>query len=644
MIAWRAMRHLAKSGEPDQARDDPKIFGRAWVCVGRVEDLQASGAWLCAPLTPAGVLVVRQADLTLRAFHAVCTHRGAAFIDQQEGSSARFTCPYHGFAFELDGSACAQTSDLAPVRVDVAHGFVFVSLDDAAAPLTDALGELPPWLDRADLSRLKRARRLAYDIEARWNLVVENFQESLHFATVHPALEALTPSADAETWEPETGGPWLGGLMPIVASAETVSLSGRRNGRPFLVCEEERRGVRDAMRFPNLLTSLQPDYLLTFTLFPVGEDRTRVVASTYVHEDAPESSLSDVLDFWAQVHSEDRSACERQQRGLSSLPVRALYTEVEEGAAAVARMVEGARSRTGESTRRHCGIFGKPYADLSKLIDTSRFEALHHEITRGLAVVETGYTGGSLEWMGVCAPWVARDPYRDAMHCIRGMSKEELAELVRLGDDAERDPIDEGDPQAAYGDETDRPFSRAQMRFLEQRYGVYFPWKVCYHLLENDRWEDKHSGEGKGFSSEARQVFPETVAFIESLPFVEIGRVVVFGLLANDHAPAHRDSEPGKALAIAQSISFEPSRGAPAAKGRHKRFFLVTPDGASEVIVDAPVYWFNDMDWHGVHADPFFRYSVRVDGVFEHAFLERLRRELPSRPMLAPRDAVKPRR
>ncbi|HSO33935.1 MAG TPA: SRPBCC family protein, partial [Labilithrix sp.] len=368
------------------------------------------------------------------------------------------------------------------------------------------------------------------------------------------------------------------------------------------------------------------DYLLTFVLFPRGEGRTRVIASTYVHEDADQEGLGDVLDFWSQVYEEDRVACERQQQGLASREMAADYTDVEEGAAAVARMVAESETSAAATTtgKRHCGIFGKPYADLSGLIDTSDFSRIHQEITRGLATVETSYTGGTLKWMGVCAPWVLEDGYRDAMHVIRGMSRDEIAELAALADD-DAPPIDPGDPDLTFGDETDHPFARAQMRFLEQRHGVYFPWKVCYHLLENDRWEDKHSGDGKGFGEEARAVFPETVAFIESLPFVEIGRVVIFGLLANDHAPAHRDSEPGKALALAQSISFEPGRHATSGETRHKRFYLRAPDGSSEVVVDSPIYWFNDMDWHGVHADPFFRYSVRVDGVFEPGFLDQVR-------------------
>ena len=621
------------------------IMSSRWLCLGRSEDLPVPGGWLRAPLTRAGVLVTRGADQQLRAFHAVCTHRGSALFDAgapDEGEAARFTCPYHNFEFELDGRACAQVPDLAPVRIETAHGFVFVTLDEAAPALAEALGETPPWLARADLAHahLKRAHRVAYDVAARWTIVVENFQESLHFASVHPALEALTPSALAETWMPAAGatGPWLGGTMPLVESAETVSLSGKRNGRPFLVPEEDRRVVHDAMRFPNLLTSLQPDYLLTFLLFPVGPGVTRVVASTYVHEDAPDGALDDVTAFWARVHEEDRIACERQERGMSSHAVRAQYTDVEEGAEAFAKMVAPERlvrpaspvsaARAGSKL---CGIFGRPYADLSELVDTSSFDELHREITRGLALVPTSYTGGTLKCMGVCAPWVLQDPYRDAMHAIEAMSPDEIAELVSLGDDDGRVATDATDPALTFGDETDRPFTTAQALFLEQRYGVYFPWKVCYHLLENDRWEDKHSGEGKDFSEEARAIFPKTVAFVESLPMLEMGRVVIFGLRANDHAPAHRDSEPGKALAIAQSISFEPSRGAAGTGGRHKRFYLAAPDGSAEVPVDAPIYWFNDMDWHGVHPDPWFRYSVRVDGVFQPDFLDRIRREMRRR-------------
>jgi hypothetical protein len=266
---------------------------------------------------------------------------------------------------------------------------------------------------------------------------------------------------------------------------------------------------------------------------------------------------------------------------------------------------------------RLCGIWGRPYLDLSPFFDTSGFAAIDDEITWGLTQVETDYTGGSLKWMGVVAPWVQEDPYRDYMLVIERFTREEFLAFVALGDDPSAFDADRR-AEYVFGDETDHPLTRAQQLYLSYRHRVYFPWKVCYHLVENDRWEDKHSGQGKGFVPEARAIFPRTVAFIESLPFREIGRCLIFGVEANDHAPVHRDTEPGSALAVAQSISLCP-RG-------NKRFFLCDPEGGSRTVVEAPIYWFNDMDYHGVLADPFFRYSIRVDGVFEPAFLKRLER------------------
>jgi hypothetical protein len=268
---------------------------------------------------------------------------------------------------------------------------------------------------------------------------------------------------------------------------------------------------------------------------------------------------------------------------------------------------------------RLCGIFGRPYVDLSALVDTSCFSALDEEIVCALPRVEASYTGGSLKWMGVTAPWVDVDPYADYMRVIEGFTREEFVRFVSFGTPADRESFDP-DRQEDYqfGDETDHPLTREQMLYLKYRYGVYFPWKVCYHLLENDRWEDKHSGEGKDFAEEARELFPLTVAFIEGLPFREIGRCVLFGIEANDHAPAHRDSQPGKSLTVAQSISFDP-RG-------NKRFYVCDPEGAHRTVIEAPIYWFNDADYHGVEPDPFFRYSIRVDGVFEPDFVERMRR------------------
>ena len=262
------------------------------------------------------------------------------------------------------------------------------------------------------------------------------------------------------------------------------------------------------------------------------------------------------------------------------------------------------------------GIFGQPYVNLEEVIDVDALDALDVEISRGLARVETGYTGGTLKWMGVVAPWAVEDAYLDAMHVLEELSDEELQIFFSLADDPATLRLEDR-ARYRFGDETEHPFNRAQQRWLSYRHGVYFPWKVCYHLLENDRWEDKHSGAGKQFAGEAREVFPRTVRFLEALPFSEIGRAVIFGIEPNDHAPVHRDTEPGEALQVPHCISLCP-RG-------DKRLFLQNDERDEPLVVEGRAYWFNDMDYHGVLADPFFRYSIRVDGVFAPGFVQSLR-------------------
>jgi glycine betaine catabolism A len=332
------------------AFDRDEVFARSWQCVGREDDVRNPGEWLLAPLTPEGVLVVRGADLEVRAFYNVCRHRAAPLVEAAAGRLSCLTCPYHGWVYELSGALRAAphapagfdrgAHGLCPVRVGAWRGFLFVALDPGAPPLDLALSGAPPWFARVDLRLLRRARRVEYEVMANWKLCVENFQESHHFPRVHPALERWTPCEEARSVI--EGGAWLGGEMELSPSAETVSTSGALRGRPYLVPESDRRRVSDALLFPGLLTSLQPDYLLTYRLHPRAPDRTLVIADIYFHPAAftPGFDPSEVFAFWDVVNQEDRSICERQQRGIGSRGYTpSVYATVEDGVHAFDVMV-----------------------------------------------------------------------------------------------------------------------------------------------------------------------------------------------------------------------------------------------------------------------------------------------------------------
>lgn len=263
------------------------------------------------------------------------------------------------------------------------------------------------------------------------------------------------------------------------------------------------------------------------------------------------------------------------------------------------------------------GIWGHPYIDLSEHVGD--LDAVHDEITAHLFDADCTYTGGSLKWMGVCAPWVEEDPYRDVNWVLEALDDREFAQFCGLAEPS----LDPACAPRCFGDETEHALSWRQMRWLEIRHGVYFPWRTCFHFVENRSWDDNHSGAGKSFHPDALRLFPRTVALLQALPFVEIGRAVLFGLDANAHAPFHRDSEPGKALGVAHCINLHPDP--------HKRLTLCSADRSEEVEIDARAFWFNDMDYHGVHPAPRFRYSIRVDGRFDPTFLRALERQWRAR-------------
>jgi glycine betaine catabolism A len=318
-----------------------RIFGRVWVCVGREQELARPGEFLRARVAGEELVIVRGVDLELRAFYNICRHRGLLLLEPERGRLLELICDYHGWVYEPSGalrvaphmppSFRRECHGLATVRLDVLHGFVFVCLDAEVPPLAESLGGAPEWLTRPELGHLRLGRSLSHEVAANWKLLVENFQESHHFQRVHPALERQTPSVSATTWS--SGGTWLGGLMELSPGLRTVAAPSGVV-RPFIVPEAERNRVADALAMPALLTSLQPDYLLTYRLEPLAATRTLVTANTYFHAAAfaPEPHAEDVFAFWDRVNAEDRQICERQQLGLCTRSFqRAAYSLVEEG-------------------------------------------------------------------------------------------------------------------------------------------------------------------------------------------------------------------------------------------------------------------------------------------------------------------------
>ena len=183
------------------------VFKRAWLNVGRVEQLPRSGSYFTKELVAArtSVIIVRDKEGGVRAFHNVCRHRGNKLVwtdfprEEVQGTCRQFQCKYHGWRYDLEGALTfvqqedeffdldKATRGLVPVHCDVWNGFVFVNLDDEPRQtLREFLGPMLNGLDGYPFDRLTERYDFAAHNNSNWKLFSDAFQEYYHVPSLHP--------------------------------------------------------------------------------------------------------------------------------------------------------------------------------------------------------------------------------------------------------------------------------------------------------------------------------------------------------------------------------------------------------------------------------------------------------------------------
>jgi len=177
-----------------------RLFNNTWLYFGRAEPLTKPGSFRVKSfeVCNAEVLVTRARDGELRAFHNICPHRGRQLTEQESGQCRAFTCNFHGWTFDPDGTlrnvpAEEQFFDfdrrqhgLKPVAIDVWEGFIFISF--AQPPMQtveEFLGDLGAGLKGFPFTEMTESFRYSAVYNANWKVVLDAFQEFYHVRTVH---------------------------------------------------------------------------------------------------------------------------------------------------------------------------------------------------------------------------------------------------------------------------------------------------------------------------------------------------------------------------------------------------------------------------------------------------------------------------
>jgi len=315
-------------------RERARIFRRSWQYVGRTAQVARAGDYFTAVAGDVPVVVVRSGE-GLGAFVNVCRHRRHE-VASGAGNCKTLQCPYHAWAYGLDGrQRAAPRSDhepgfdrddfpLLPARLDTWGPFVFVNVDPEASPLADMLGELPRIIAGSglDLAGLRFRERADWEADANWKVLIENFLECYHCPVQHPSFSAIV-DVDEEAYSLRAYRWFSSQVAPVRRSA----LEGQ--GRKAVY--DAHGAVTQAQYhflWPSFTISINPGQpnLSIDVWLPDGPERTRGFTDRFFGAGVPEDYQREMIAFNKQVSAEDDRLSSSVQRGLrAGLPAQGRF-------------------------------------------------------------------------------------------------------------------------------------------------------------------------------------------------------------------------------------------------------------------------------------------------------------------------------
>lgn len=283
-----------------------RIFRRKWLNVGHILQAPKPGDYFVADLKilDTSLLVIHGKDGQYRAFHNMCSHRGAPVAWDAQGSCKGYlACRFHGWVYDTTGKLVqisdaanfpgvkAEENGLTPVHCAVWKGFVFVNM--AAEPeetLLDYLGPVAEEVGRFDFDGFTPAFSYRIDENVNWKTLQEAQLEGWHLPYLHEKTLARAVKVDGNQYRhaaielyglhgvlgsppPDSFTPPPTAMLASRFGTGTVQAFGAKldgNGEGYRF-----RGSFDFWHiFPNFFVGLLNGLFFTFNIWPQAVDRS----------------------------------------------------------------------------------------------------------------------------------------------------------------------------------------------------------------------------------------------------------------------------------------------------------------------------------------------------------------------------------
>ena len=321
------------SDEAVLAEEIETIFKRGWVGIGHAGRFAKAGDYDAMEIGGVPLIILRDKEGALRCFANSCRHRSARLLEGQ-GNCTGIRCPFHSWAYKLDGSLAGvphienmpdfdrSQYGLIEFRAAEVAGLGFICMSADAPDIESHVGDLAQLHSPWPMDDLVPTRRYSFEVQCNWKTFLDVFNEYYHLPYVHadsidsvyaPPQSSNNVSGAYASQYGETQG--TGGLLEDQQKHALPDMPG--------LDMSVANGVRYTWVFPNMTFAAGSDALWIYETMPIDANSCRVTQTACFAKGTMELENFEtaVEQYYIRLDAaiaEDIPALENQQIGLNS--------------------------------------------------------------------------------------------------------------------------------------------------------------------------------------------------------------------------------------------------------------------------------------------------------------------------------------
>lgn len=299
------------------------VFAAGWVAVGHVSEITRPGDYMTVTIGDEPVIIIRNRDNTIRACSNICRHRGMQLL-AGKGRVSVITCPYHAWAYDLDGQLAKapymdqvenfdkECLSLPQFAIEEWKGFLFVNISGEAPPLGPKMQAMEGHLQNYEMEDRHSVETWFEEWQTNWKSLIENFMEGYHLSITHAkTLDSITPTRLCEKLT-------AGEAFTAYRSNYHPDAPQRTPFPKNLTAKEQRSSVLFSI-YPNFLITVGPNCAVFLILLPEQAGSVNIKMGILIQDgadDLPETKA--YIDLAHAFNAEDKAILEVMQKANRS--------------------------------------------------------------------------------------------------------------------------------------------------------------------------------------------------------------------------------------------------------------------------------------------------------------------------------------